>query len=352
MMGMETHEKWILGVISTSLLCAVVELGLSIGNVELGIYCRWTAPVAAGFTLIFHCVTLALWRDTTKKQNFTSPTTPSFIYSVAACVLSSLLAAFWLGVTCMFIVFVSLNHMDLQQEGRVVSWAGTAFSIVNMVLMWAEFGLVVHYRKQFFKRRQGILNLSQQQSDLQQQQLLQGPMTKKRRARLILWTILASLCLSITEICISLNDGSFGRYSLWLAPSGAVMTIVLHAVTLPMWKYRSKSRKGTQEPPFIYSSTICVLTGLLAVYWFISTAVAFGYTVTLETDPDSIMHDGRLHIIPWIEAALALVLAGLTFVEFRLVRDSRKYFLERVKAERHDMLSTQEATAAAPIQGA
>ncbi|KAG9043581.1 hypothetical protein FS842_001767 [Serendipita sp. 407] len=354
MMRMEKHEKWILGVIVTSLLCAIVELGLSLGDGELGSYSIWTAPVAACLTLIFHCVTLPLWRNATKKHRPTSPNTPFFIYSVTTCVLSSLLAAFWLAVTCMLFVFVTLAYTYLQEEKNVVPWVEAAFSVANMALMWAEFGLVVHYRQQFFKRRQETFNLSLRQSGVELQPILNPTTTKKleKYTRLILWTILVSLCLAIAEVGISLKDGWIGGYSLWLALSAAVLTIVLHLVTLPVWKYTAEARKGTQKPPFIYSLTICVLTGLLAAFWAVSTGLAFWYTTTVETSPDMAMHYGRVHIIPWIEALLALVLSGLIFIEHLLVRGSREYLLQQVKVAQNDVSLIQRTTAAAPVSEA
>ncbi|KAG8751963.1 hypothetical protein FRC14_007481, partial [Serendipita sp. 396] len=352
--GMKRHEKWILGVIVTSLLCAIVELGLSLGDGRLGSYSFWTAPVAAGLTLIFHCVTLPLWRNATKKQSPTSPTTPSFIYSVTTCVLSSLLAALWLAVTCMLFVFVSIVSSDPQEEKKIVPWLEAAFSMVNMALMWAEFGLVVHYRQQFFKRRQEAFEFSRRQSGLEEQPLLDAATTKKleKYTRLILWIIFVSLGFSIAELVLSLNDGMFGGYSFFMAPIGAVLTIVLHVVTLPVWKYTAKARKGTQKLPSIYSLTICVLTGLLAAVWLTVTVMTFLWTSWTATNSDFGTHGGRVQVIPWIVAALTLVLLVQISIEFSLVCGVRWYLLKRVEAGQQDVIPIQGATAVAPMQEA
>ncbi|KAG8775265.1 hypothetical protein FRC15_000663 [Serendipita sp. 397] len=350
--GMERHEKWILGVIFTSILSAILELGFSLGDGELGLYSLWIAPSAAGLTLIFHLVTLPIWRHTTKKPKFNSP---SFIYSITVCVISCLLAVLWLAAMCTVFILVPVYYIiDGHAKVRVVPWMEAVFSVVNMGLMWAEFGLVVHYRNRFFKRQRAISDFSQQQFELQQPLQAPPPSPKKLEAKskLILRTIVVTLCISLAELGVSLGDGLFGGYSGWMAPVGAGLTAILHVVTLFVWKHTAKARKGTLKPSFIHSVTLCVLTGLLAVYWLAPTIMTFILTWLGDTDPDSgIYHEGTL-VIPWIEAALALILTGLMWFLFVLMLVSRKHFLRQAKAARYYVSQSQATTIATPTQEA
>ncbi|KAG8829058.1 hypothetical protein FRC18_009616 [Serendipita sp. 400] len=349
MVGMERQEKWILGVIATSLLFSALELGFSLGDGVSGLYSLWMAPVAAGLTLIFHLITLPLWRQTAKKRKSAAPTVPPSIYSVTVCTLSCLLAILWLASTLTSFVFVSIYAKYYQDHATAFSWLEAVFALVNMGLMWAEFGLVVHYRRQFFKRFQVMFEFPHQEKFQSKQQPFQGQVTTTKAAnktktatatefkmptKLILGTILVSLVLSIAELGILLGGGAMGGYSLWMGPFIAGVTIILHLVTLPVWKHTAEARKWTSKPPFICSITLSVLTCLLAVCWLAPAITTILFASLSATDSDTNLYyeyDDRKHVFPWIEIALSFILSGLMWFELVLILRSRVRFLKQSK---------------------
>ncbi|KAG8822921.1 hypothetical protein FRC17_009444, partial [Serendipita sp. 399] len=141
----------------------------------------------------------------------------------------------------------------------------------------------------------------------------------------ILGIIATCMVLCIIEFGISLGDGAFGGFSLWLAVVSAVLTVALHCVTLPVWKKTIQKRRGTSKPPFIYSITLCVLSCLLAILWFVASILAF----ILTGSKDAYSKIGGS--VGYAEGVFALFLSGLMWAEFGLVVHNRKRFLKRVK---------------------
>ncbi|KAG8818330.1 hypothetical protein FRB91_004105 [Serendipita sp. 411] len=357
---MEKHEKRIMGLIIASMLCAVLEVGFSFGDGHLGAYSIWIAPAAAILTIILQSVTLGVWRKTDKKRKGT--TKPSFIYSVTLCVLSCLLAVLWLASCILTFLVVGIHSTDSFNPLSPVAWVEALFTLVNMSLMWAIFGMVVHYRKKFFKRvreakrQQGQLGgvgflpsqpqqpmpiqIHLQQQPLQQYQDLPF-LTKtslETHTKWILALIIIGMVFCLAELGISFRDGAFGGYSLWLAPTGAFLTEILHIVTLSVWKHTAKKRKGTPKPSFIYSVTLCVLTCLLAVYWKATAIMTFILASVADYDYNygSGSYDPYGEVqLPWVEATFALILSCLMWAEFGLVVHFRLRFLKEVKHARN-----------------
>ncbi|KAG8821195.1 hypothetical protein FRC17_009898 [Serendipita sp. 399] len=227
-----------------------------------------------------------------------------------------------------------------------------------MALMWTEFGMIVHYRKRFFKRRrQALINAATAAgggpfpsmpqppppmyppAQLQQQQ---GEMpdyltnTKlERHTKWLLALIIISMVFCLLEFGLSLGDGAFGGFSLWMAPVGALLTETLHVVTLPVWKHTAKKRKGMPKPSFIYSVTLCVLTCLLAVYWLAVSILTFclsgSYYAYSYSSSSSYYYPYDDVVVPWIEATFALLLSALMWAQFGIIVHFRHRFLRRVK---------------------
>ncbi|KAG8820793.1 hypothetical protein FRC19_008586 [Serendipita sp. 401] len=332
--------------------CASAELGFAFGDGLLGGYSLWMAPTAAFLTFVLDVVTLAVWKHTDKKRKGT--TKPSFIYSVTLCVLSCLLAVLWLGslIVAFLFVGVSVGGSDSPSPS---AWLEAIFTLVNGSLMWAIFGMVVYHRKQFLKNARELKRQQAQFSEgaflppqqmpmpIHQQQPQQPPQnlpfltsTKlEAHTKWILALIITGMVLCLVELGISFGDGAFGGYSLWMAPIGAILTGILHIVTLPVWKHTAKKRKGTPKPSSIYSVTLCVLTCLLAVYWKVTAIIAFILSSIVGIDDFYGPYNtyGEV-VLPWIVAVIALILSGLMWAEFALVVHFRHRFLKRVKRAR------------------
>ncbi|KAG8822917.1 hypothetical protein FRC17_009440 [Serendipita sp. 399] len=139
------------------------------------------------------------------------------------------------------------------------------------------------------------------------------------------------MVVSLIEFGVSMGDGYFGGYSVWMAPAGAILTEILHSVTLPVWKKTARKRKGTTKPSFIYSITLCVLTCLLALYWFaisVFTLVLAGSIAEYSYDENPGM--------AFAEGTFGLILSGLTWAEFGIIVHYRKLFLKKIKRARQN----------------
>ncbi|KAG9051809.1 hypothetical protein FS842_010994, partial [Serendipita sp. 407] len=123
----------------------------------------------------------------------------------------------------------------------------------------------------------------------------------------ILGIIITSMVFCLIELGVSFADGSMGGYSLWMAPVAAILTEILHIVTLPVWKSTAKKRKGTPKPSFIYSVTLCTLSCILAVFWFAVSIFTFVLAGSVSD-----YYYGESAGGAFAEATFALLLSGLT----------------------------------------
>ncbi|KAG8828204.1 hypothetical protein FRC17_007558 [Serendipita sp. 399] len=336
----QPHEKWIMGVIGCSVLSSILDLGFSLGDGGWGFHTRWTVLTASSLTLLFHSVTLPLWIWSEKKrqQGGARMIKPPFIYSVASCVCSGFLAVFWVATVIVAFLFVAV---DWYEDHYTIPWVEAGFSVVNMGLMWAEFGLVVHHRRRFvqpIKEAEEKAHFSEAQlAEIREKPLVLTTTKLVVHTKWILALILVGLLLSIAELCLSLGSGAMGGYSFYMAPPAAGLTILLNVVTLVVWRDTAKRRNGTPKPSFIYSATLCTLTCLLAIYW-LAPATMTPILIWLENDPDSRPYyyfDDRKRVVPWFEAVISAVMSLLMWAQFGLVVHYRKWFLRQVRLARY-----------------
>ncbi|KAG8752117.1 hypothetical protein FRC14_007337 [Serendipita sp. 396] len=152
--NIQKHEKWIQCIILISILFAIVEFGISVGDKLHGRHSLWTAPIVAVLAVGVLSGTLLAWDITAERYREMGK--PSFIYSITLCVLSFLLALLWLIST--IVTLVVLYAVDLHigvetsSKNRYRPSEGIVegiLALVNSVLSWVLFGLVVHSRKLF-----------------------------------------------------------------------------------------------------------------------------------------------------------------------------------------------------------
>ncbi|KAG8814967.1 hypothetical protein FRC17_000910 [Serendipita sp. 399] len=338
-----TYDKWVVGVIGCSILSCILQIGFSFGDGAYGRYSYWTAPAAALLTIGFHAYSLPLWLRSEKKRRVdgTQLTTLSFIYSKRSCVQCFLLAFFWLAVFCSTFTFVPVSAVVEPKGNYVVAWIEASFTAVNQGLMWAEFGLIVHHRRHFFKPSEQAKEKAQlsaaQLAAIREKPVVLTTTKLERHTKWILAWILASLSLSIAELGIAFGGGAKGSYSLYMGPPAAGMTILLNVITLVLWRYTAKKRSGTTKPSFLYSATLCTLTGLLAIYWLAPVITTFLF-LSFEADSDMrpfYYYDNRKYVLPWIEAFLSLVMSVVLWVEFFLLVIHRAQFLQQIRFARY-----------------
>ncbi|KAG8821197.1 hypothetical protein FRC17_009900, partial [Serendipita sp. 399] len=156
-----------------------------------------------------------------------------------------------------------------------------------------------------------------------------GPPNMERHERWILAIIIISTLLAGFELGISPGASIVGGYSYWTGLTCSILTVMLHSVTIQLWKSTAKRRQGTPQPPFIYSITLHVLTCLLAVFWLASFILTFVVASTLLKYNDGRYHSGRPDdpTIGYVEAVFALFNSLLLWLFFAFIVHYRKWFL-------------------------
>ncbi|KAG8752115.1 hypothetical protein FRC14_007335 [Serendipita sp. 396] len=339
--NVQKHERWILGIVFTSIVFAIIEFGISLGDGLFGASSYWMAPLFSISTLLLHSVTLPVWKKTAQKRRGTN--IPPFIYSITLCVLTCVLAVFWF--ISMILALVISSSLDLYDSGYYYpdkrynadkGFAEGAFALLNSLLLWALFGLIFHYRKVFLRNGGDQNPAPVPAPNLTPNLVPPKPLPNvpipspplQPHEKWILGVIITCMVLCIIEFGLSLGDGFFGGHSAFIAIIAAILTEVLHIVTLPVWKKTAKKRQGTTKPSFIYSVTLCVLSCLLAVVWFGTSLTTF--ILVASTDGSWYYEDVDVSV-GYAEAVFALFISGLMWAEFALVVHHRKRFLKRVK---------------------
>lgn len=145
---MQPHEKWLLGLIITSMSISLLLFCISMVDL-FGVFSFFLSPVACILTEIFHSVSLPVWKHTYKKRR-NQPKTTS-IYSIASIVLTGLLAFFWL-VTAILYAAISGSVAATYGVSLALPGVETAFAWIGMAVLWAEFGVQIHFRKKTLKQ--------------------------------------------------------------------------------------------------------------------------------------------------------------------------------------------------------
>ncbi|KAG8818434.1 hypothetical protein FRC19_010658 [Serendipita sp. 401] len=341
---MEPYEYWIACLIAISFLAALLEIifastkSFTLRNEPLA------AVVLAIFTAIMHFVTARQWRKTAMHRKGTQ--TPQVILSVTLCIFNCLFAVTWFVISIVLYVFVSKLEGPWDDEyphhtvmTPAYAWVIAFLAYIISGLTWAQFGLCVYYRRRFFKHSQ-----SPHPPNPQYKMLLE------KHTKWILGLIIVCMILCFIEFGFSFGDGAYGGYSIWLIPVAVFLTEVVHLITLPVWKYTVKHRRGTINPPFIYSMTLCVLTSLLALFWFIASIISFltassrfyNYKYISWSVPYG--NYRVLSVVRWMSASLALLISCMMFAEFGLIVYYRQWFLKRVGHARNLSQSTADHT--------
>ncbi|KAG8792906.1 hypothetical protein FRC17_008515, partial [Serendipita sp. 399] len=261
---------------------------------------------------------------------------------ITICVIYFLLALLWFITSVLIFAAVpeavyewnrrhgSVYHRDVIEPVQVLTTAFLAYGLSG--LTWIQFALTVYWRHCFLKRHQSPPETPDSQNK----------MSLETHTKWILSLILACMIACFIEFGLSLGDGAYGGYSMWLILAAAVLTEAVHLVTLPLWKITTK-RAGTANPPFIYSITLCVLVCLLALLWLVASIVSF-LIVSRKFDNSKYIRwstkglgdDYRSQTnIRWAAAVLALFISGVMWAEFGLIVHYRRRFFGRVDHARN-----------------
>ncbi|KAG8818134.1 hypothetical protein FRC17_010924 [Serendipita sp. 399] len=202
-------------------------------------------------------------------------------------------------------------------------WIVAMLGYVLSGLAWIEFGLVAYYRH------------------LSRKPFAAAPQNKiiaKPHTWWILGLILGGMILAYLALGGSLGDGAYGGYNLWIVPALVILTEALHATALPLWKGTAKNRRGTINPPFIYSITLLVLLSLLASAWTAAGVISF-FILTGKLDNSKYITwstyfktgNAALPYVRWTTAGLAVGVAILTWAQFGVTLWYRIKFFKKVK---------------------
>ncbi|KAG8822920.1 hypothetical protein FRC17_009443 [Serendipita sp. 399] len=147
---MKTYSKWLLTVIIFSMFFSAADLTISMYH-RLALWSMRTTPAAGFVTILYHSISLYVWRKTAKRRKNMSR---SSILSATNCTCTCLLALLWLAVGIITCYQIGLRTSLLRSTslGVILGLVEGILGIVNSLLMWAEFGIAVHQRKRFWKK--------------------------------------------------------------------------------------------------------------------------------------------------------------------------------------------------------
>ncbi|KAG8828205.1 hypothetical protein FRC17_007559 [Serendipita sp. 399] len=147
-----------------------------------------------------------------------------------------------------------------------------------------------------------------------------------------LYGLNASCYASIIEIGLSFGDGSLGRWSLWMAPSTSITTLIVNCVIGYMSGRTEKPRRGTTILPFIYGYPVAIISALLTFLW-IATSVVILIRIH-QLNP-------KREIVRVVEAAFAVLNATLTATEGISFLYYRRKFLITTKIRATERANTR-----------
>ncbi|KAG8806912.1 hypothetical protein FRC19_006959 [Serendipita sp. 401] len=123
-----------------------------------------------------------------------------------------------------------------------------------------------------------------------------------------------------------------------MIPAAAILSQIVHWFTIPLWRRTAKSRRGTNRPPFIYSTTLLVLTGFLTLVWVVASIVSFLTTSSKFDNSRYIQWTVKyrsyklLYYVRWCAAAISALATVLVFAQFWLIAHYRAKYFKRARS--------------------
>ncbi|KAG8825906.1 hypothetical protein FRC18_010189 [Serendipita sp. 400] len=250
---------------------------------------------------------------------------------------NAILALLWFIVGTITMVKVSTllttewYSRDTERSYDVVPafiWTQGYLSYAISCLKWAEVASAEYYRYQFEKAP--LMGTVPPHPD--------DKILWRKHTKWILCFILASIAITFLEFGLALGDGALGGYSLWMIPAAAILSQIVHWLTIPLWRRTAKSRRGTNRPPFIYSTTLLVLTGFLTLVWVVASIVSFLTTSSKFDNSRYIQWTVKyrsyklLYYVRWCAAAISALAAVLVFAQFWLIAHYRAKYFKRARS--------------------
>ncbi|KAG8804163.1 hypothetical protein FRC17_006023 [Serendipita sp. 399] len=316
----------------------------------------------AFLTLTFHGIVLNRWRETAFHRALIS--SPQVIHSITLVVFNILFGFVWLVISIVVTIFVStlpternpspVARSDPLYHGLyrtpVLLWLPGLTGFIISILLWIYSCMAYCSRQEFFKfPPEGLLGPAPGTN-----RLFSDPHTKWIVGLIVLGTL-----LGFTNFAFSFTDGTYGGYSLWTIPSVALLTLLLHLITIIQWTRTIENRRGTHTPPSIYSISLILILSLLAVLWCGSAIVAY-LIQTHKVDNEKLIQWSFKYqrfdlfiFTRWIATGLAAFMAILTLAELALIVVNRHKFLQRVRliTTSHALSTLQPSTGMNPTSG-
>ncbi|KAG9023863.1 hypothetical protein FS842_005628 [Serendipita sp. 407] len=299
--------------------------------------------VLAILTAIVHSYTLKSWRKTGVHRVLANY--PQVIFSHTLAVINGCFAIAWFVVSIIMYIFATTlprrrtpdaDGVDLLYDiPPILFWlsAFAAYMLFTTAFALASTGL--YYRHRFLKRSQRPVGYKPPR------QLLTSSHTKWIMASIVL-----SLVACTLDLGVSLGDGWFGGYSLWLIPACTGITFFFQFITLFRWRKTAKQRWGTTTPLAISSITLPILLFPLASLWTATAIFSFlvaarKYSVRRYVFRASQYRRYTVFMYTrWIAAGLAMLVAVLIWLEFALVVYSRATYSKRLAHARQTTTGT------------
>ncbi|KAG8828208.1 hypothetical protein FRC17_007562 [Serendipita sp. 399] len=136
---------------------------------------------------------------------------------------------------------------------------------------------------------------------------------EERIASFPIYLVAFSLYWCIIELGISLGDGGFGRWSLWMAPPASIITFIVIFIIIYISGETEQKRRGTMILPFVYSYTVAAIWALLTLLWIAVSVVICIRIHKLDPQREVVRAEAAFAIINAISKAAE----GIGFVYYR-----------------------------------
>ncbi|KAG8806448.1 hypothetical protein FRC17_004988, partial [Serendipita sp. 399] len=216
--------------------------------------------------------------------------------------------------------YTEMNHVH-----PTVVWLEAMLAHITSGMLWAQVILSLYYRRRFLKK----VKRSQTSTP-------ETPIPLEKHEKWIFGSIIACIIMSFVDLGISFGDGGYGKFSSWLIPAAAILTLLFHTITLVIWRSTAKERMGTTIPPSIYSQTLIVADCVLVVVWITSSVLAF---VRVRSDKYNYEYwDWRYYgrqyglriVTRQIAAGIAVAVSCVLLIQLGLIIHYRKRFFDRL----------------------
>ncbi|KAG8818432.1 hypothetical protein FRC19_010656 [Serendipita sp. 401] len=333
---LERHEAWVMYLSITSFFVAIAEISFAALTID-----RYSVSIdfcALGIMTLIKC--FIMWRKWTMRVigRREKPTSKS-IYSIVFLLVNTLLALSWFIVAIMATTVTAIKEILQPYSWHIVDpervWVQAFVAYIIVGLLSAEIILALYSRHH---------TLQEQQPP----QLLESRRKTSSKAPIswVLGLIPISVTIIVIEFGLSFGDGSYGGSSRWLIPVVVALTLLLHLITLAVWKFTTKKRTGANTPPFVYSITLAVLTASLAAIWLAAPIVSYAAPTS---DVNEIYYSSWLgdyfrlldHLRP-AAAALAFLISFLMWSQFGFIIYYRNRYFKRVTHTRNASRSTAD----------